>query len=51
MEKRIFSEDLLKPNDDEGLVELLYEKKKRTILNIGLAVIYVGLLIISLFVV
>jgi hypothetical protein len=51
MPKRIFTEDLFPTKEKDEVVELIFEKRKKLIVNLSLMVIYALLLIASLFIV
>jgi hypothetical protein len=52
MAKKIFTEDLFPDKkDDDDIVELVYDRKKKMYVNLGLIAIYLALLIISLIII
>jgi len=51
MAQIIITEDLLPPIHNDEVVEIFYEKRENLYLNFGLMFIYVGLLVISLFII
>ena len=51
MAQKIFTEDIFPKKSDDDVVKLVYEKKKKFFLNLGLMAIYLALLIASLFII